>query len=104
MTTKLAVPAYVNYGRWVADCPFCPGAEQVYGELQHKDRIPYPYGIVDSTLHCGYTGKTAPVVFPAHAPQIISILRRRPRARNRNWYPHESVQDLIDENRAHGVG
>lgn len=96
--------AYVNYDRWVADCPFCPSAEQIWPQgLRRMEGVPYPFGIVGGTLHCGHTGQTCPVVFPEKAPEILEVLRHRPYKRNRNWFPHETVADLRRENVEHGV-
>lgn len=105
MMDTVAVAVRVNQGRWIADCPFCPGAEKIWpgGRLQYRPDVPHPFGIVDSTLHCGYSGEKAPVVFPADAPLIHQLLEKRPDPHNRNWTPGETVEDLIFENLSHGV-
>lgn len=103
--TDVVAYAYVNHGRWVADCPFCPGAERVWpsGQLQRNDDVDYPFGITRSGLHCGFTGRTCPVVFPEQAPAIDAVLTKRPVEATRNWRPGETVADLTAENVEHGV-
>lgn len=96
--------AYVNHGRWVADCPRrgCTNARLL------KER--------DATFHCNVCKLVASIEWPADADAIWEALERRPVPRTRNWYPagHElalrfglphgqSVQDLYDENHENGV-
>jgi hypothetical protein len=92
------VNARVNRGRWLADCPFCTGAELVLGD-----------DAVFMCLSCGNQesgGKFLLVKFPTSGdvPEIEAALMKRPE-RFRNWTPGlESLDDLIAENRAHGIG
>lgn len=89
------VEAYINHGRWVADCPFCPGAEIVWRE--------------DATFFClscfneQADFRCVPIAFPLNAGEIENILERRPVAATRNWLPHETAKALRDENRREGV-
>lgn len=81
------VDAYVNHGRWVADCPLCNGAELVApGEA----------------MLCGSCGATHTVVFPDHATDIEEALAKRP-AMKRNWNPDETVDELIAQNIERGI-
>jgi len=79
------VHAYVNHGRWVADCP-CNGAELVApGEL----------------MVCGSCGARNEVKFPANIDGIEGALEMRPPT-NQNWHG-ESVESLVAENIDHGL-
>jgi len=42
------------------------------------------------------------IVFPRDKNKIMEALRLRDRE-NMNWIPGESLQDILDENKAHGV-
>lgn len=89
------VLAYVNHGRWVADCPECGGGILV--------RI-VPSERVDRTT-CRDCGSEVGIVRPddevvAAGEDVLS--RRRPE--NRNWDPsRETVADLKAENARYGV-
>lgn len=43
-----------------------------------------------------------PVVWPDDPEAIVGLTVNRP-IPNRNWYPHESIDDLRAENELHGV-
>lgn len=80
-----AVDAYVNHGRWVADCP-CNGAERVApGE----------------DMECGGCGAASPVKFPAGAAEIDRLLVKRVPA-NQNWRG-EDMAEVLGENIAAGL-
>lgn len=96
--------AYVNHGRWVAGCPRkdCSNAR----ELKARE----------GTFHCNNCQMIAPISWPTEADAIFKVLAKRPVPQTRNWFPdgHElavranvphgqSVKDLHDENREHGV-
>lgn len=72
-----AALAYVNWGRWVADCPVpgCHDAQQLTpGAL---------------SMMCA-DGHMSPVQWPGDAKSVTAIsdaLNVRPDERNRNWYP-----------------
>ena len=77
--------AYVNHGRWVADCPipFC-------GQAWLADRIP---------VECENCGQPpGPIEWPTEQERIESLLAVRPVPQTRNWLPGETVDDLIAEN------
>ena len=84
------ISAQVNHGRWIAVCTDCGN-----GMLTHKE---WKLAACDE---CGaiYTD----VRFPAKAADIETVLLHRPHRMTQNWFPHESVKDLIRENRANGV-
>jgi hypothetical protein len=78
------VYAYVNHGRWVADCP-CGGAELV---------------TEDQPLLCGSCGGIRPVVWPEDVEGIERALADRVRQDTQNWRPGESVEMLEVEGRS----
>lgn len=69
--------AYVNHGRWIADCPNdCGNALQLEPN--------------QTTFHCGGAGgcgQISPVEWPADRQEIWDALMERPRPKNRNWFP-----------------
>lgn len=96
--------AYVNHGRWIADCPrpHCANAEK----LQPRQ----------GTFHCSNCKQVADVDWPADADEIWAVLEVRPVPQTRNWFPanHElalrsgtvhgqTVADLRAENDEYGV-
>jgi hypothetical protein len=87
--------AYVNHGRWVADCPAstCTGAE-----LVDPDE---PRFYCLSCYNAAFDGRWLPVRFPPEPERkaIERALLDRPRARNRNWFPGETVEQLEEEHR-----
>lgn len=93
------VVAYVNWSRWVADCP----TEGCYGALVVSAE--------DPRFYCPYCfnepagNQYLAVSFPDAATRdaIAEQLLARPFEANRNWLPHESVADLAAENDAHAV-
>jgi hypothetical protein len=98
--------AYMNHGRWVAQCDTdgCTGAERVWpGGQIRVTRTGAEYGITGSVMHCANCGQTSRVTFPDERKRIDSLLARRVVPERRNWYPSESVEDLIEENAAHGL-
>lgn len=81
------VYAYVNHGRWVANCHCLGGAELV---TEGEEFL------------CGNCGSVRPVVWPADIEQIEAALARRPTV-NQNWQPGETVQLLAAENLVRGI-
>lgn len=83
------VAAYANHGRWVADC-VCGGAEIV---------------CCDRPMVCGSCGRRCQVDWPDGWQRAEALLDARPLTSTRNWYPdRETVDALVAENVAHGVG
>lgn len=90
-----AVKAYVNHGRWIADCPDCRGAENA--------TLDDP---VFMCLGCGNEsigGALRPVEFPDDDTrrEIELILNDRKTA-HQNWFFDEPVEKLELENSKHG--
>lgn len=65
--------AYINYGRWIADCPTgCKSAEQLEAH---------------QSLFCCHECKAmAPVEWPPNPEELWEALADRPKG-NRNWFP-----------------
>ena len=93
---RAPIPAYVNHGRWVADCPACrTGLQLPRGPRQVKAEF---VQVSDACVSCEYPIQ---VVMPEDADLIDNALASRRLMVNRNWYPHESVGDLLAENLLH---
>lgn len=83
---------YANWGRWVVGCsrPFCFSAMQVYPG--------------QTWVACGDCGEMiADLLWPADPEGVETVLNLRPDVRTRNWFPGETLLDLLQENAAHGV-
>ncbi len=79
--------AYVNHGRWVADCAAgCGNAHLVE-----------PGDVFD----CEICGTSDAVTFPDDMASIGEVLASRILPQTRNWLPGETVQHLVSENDAH---
>jgi hypothetical protein len=99
--------AYVNHGRWIADCPrpHCNSARR----LEPRQ----------ARFHCageGGCGMDCPVGWPPNPDELWEVLERRPVPMTRNWFPAghglavragvehgQTVADLVAENHEHGV-
>jgi hypothetical protein len=84
------VLAYVNHGRWIADCHRCGSGLAI--TLNSSDGYCFECGAVH--LH---------VAWPDKWEQIEGLLLYRPVMSTRNWYPNESVSALKAENVSHGL-
>ena len=84
-----AIQAYVNHGRWIAECPDCRNAQ-----LACK---------TDPRFLCNECGNVAvgklwrQVVFPPNVNGIENQLTNRP-LENQNWSPGESRMSLAVDN------
>lgn len=124
MTTL--VQAYVNYGRWVADCPAvgCNSAAQLRGSAppepeisaliltdEQDKQMPWKR---DEMFYCTACGQLAQVIWPDDEIGIFETLCERRNQANRNWYPNghtfavehglccgQSVEELHVEHLAH---
>lgn len=66
--------AYVNFGRWVAECPTGCGSACAL-----EDNQPF--------VHCQECTNFCPVLWPDNAQEIWDELVKRPLPRTRNWFP-----------------
>lgn len=95
------IHAYINHGRWIAECPQCHWAIAIRPRQLAGSRFVcgvLPHG-KDVATGCGYTDS---VRFPSDAKSIEQVLRSRPTPQS-NWKPGESLTNLRRENRAHGL-
>lgn len=83
--------AYVNHGRWLADCPLGDGEARLVNPAYE--------------FFCIGCGNTFAVLWPdaKTMKQITKVLEQRPASGSQNWYPHESVADLTAENADRGL-
>jgi ribosomal protein L37AE/L43A len=88
-----AAVAYVNHGRWVARCPFCPSAQLVDPDDPRWFCARCENAFVD--------GAYTTVRFPGDVADVEAALCVRPNERNRNWLPGETAADLRAESDAH---
>lgn len=86
--------AYVNHGRWVADCPtpFCAGAVVLLTDA------PFMCG---NCLNAERGFRYRLVSWPAERGEIEEILSARLLPENANWYPGEPLERLTIENEVH---
>ena len=96
---RSTVAAFINHGRWLAQCPSCPSS--AYVSLD----VPLFW-----CVECGQVdnpGYWYEVVLPAARAAIESVLLKRPLVRNvashRNWVPEETLQMLRNENLRQGI-
>jgi hypothetical protein len=86
--------AYVNWGRWVAQCSWqirCDAALELTG--------------AENGFRCPECGGDNAIVWPSAemVAGIGRILLMRPHRKNQNWLPGETLQDLMQENAEHGI-
>lgn len=95
--------AYVNYGRWIAECPSSDG-----GALELDPH--------QGMFNCPECKALMPIEWPYDADAIWNELEKRPAARNRNWFPSghdlalrsgrphgQTIDELREEAEANGV-
>lgn len=119
------VTAYLNFGRWLVDCPKHGknGATEVtLGTTEYIAPCCYPGSVAQfvgvtkgriTVIPDESARATArnlalendevyQVIFPEDAPQILEALAVRP-IKNQNWVPGETVEFLQAENVEHGA-
>lgn len=102
--------AYVNHGRWVADCPAGCGSAL---NLRPRETT-YVCAVFDGGQMVAGCGACSAVAWPAGAVWIWDALLRRPNPLTRNWAPAghrqalatgfpqgQTVADLIAETYLH---
>lgn len=90
------VVAYVNHGRWVAQCE-CMSAQLVTAADQRFYCV--------ECFNVAFDGRWRAVTFPAphELEEIEAVLELRPQRRRQNWEPGETVELLAAENLEHGL-
>lgn len=89
--------AYLNHGRWVADCP--GGCNCALRLEPGSDYDCSPIHAKSPTGSCCLAMKSA-VIWPDNIAEIEAAVRQRP-ARNQNWQPGETIALLEAENAEH---
>jgi len=84
------VMAFVNKGKWLIKCE-CGGAEKAWEEGLF---------MCQSCWNAGHKHKCRRSIFPEQREEIERLLDKRP-LENRNWFPGETVDDLLRENKEH---
>jgi hypothetical protein len=94
---------YLNWGRWVADCP------RGCGNAEHFGRDPdtgHVGGLTATAYRCGSAGHGCGLLcaadWPDNMAEIEQLVADRV-MRNRNWRPDEDLRDLLADNLAHGI-
>ena len=95
-TNAKPATAYVNHGRWVADCPtpHCAGAIVLYRDTFLCGNC--------LNVECGYRYRM--VLWPAEKGVVEETLSKRFLPETANWRPGETMQQLRSENAAHMIG
>lgn len=115
------VTAYLNWGRWLIDCPTCKTAllarehticlvcfphieakalrDVGGGLLRPVDDVEL---IEQAREQARKAGAVLEPVYPAERNAIEAILRVRPDRSNFNWLPGETLDDLRLQNIQHG--
>lgn len=88
--------AYVNHGRWVADCPR-PGGLCLSAEWLDNPAEPLRWRF--QCTNCGYG---ADIAWPREAAGIEEVLGKRPVPQTRNWFPHDHPR-AIRSGTEHGL-
>lgn len=90
------IRAYVNHGRWLAECPSAGCGGAVITDSSDPLFLCY---------QCGRGWYN--VIFPPQKTTIEALLLVRPRIGNhpstRNWIPGETVADLVRQNQERGI-
>ena len=98
--SAVPIAAYVNHGRWLADCSCgaavaCEPGIDIAVCFGHQDQDD-PSGAVETRIHTS-------LVWPQNRGVIESALHKRPMNRNRNWRTDEDAAGLERENVASGL-
>jgi acetylornithine deacetylase/succinyl-diaminopimelate desuccinylase-like protein len=110
--------AYIYSGAWVGDCPRECGNTEFLFDLEQPRNPVSPRTVRKAGFYCSYCHLSADIDWPSELEMqaLMAVLQFRPIPHNRNWYPADhkvavnfrlphgqSVQDLVEENLAHGV-
>lgn len=85
------VEAHASWSRWAARCGLCPWGTDL------RRLTPY--------IECLFCGTVTEVIWPSDSMMdaVERLLMMRPDPSTRNWFPHETLHDLMFENGAHGI-
>lgn len=84
------VLAHAYYGYWRAECPTCHVGQKVSGE---------------NGFTCPHDGTSIEIMWPSPDMKagVERLLGMRPYPMTQNWYPGETLPDLMRENARHGI-
>lgn len=89
--TDARMPARAYCGMWIVDCGLCTNAEHIDPSSEAVD--------------CTYCGARLEIIWPTleMIRGVERLLSMRPLPYTRNWWPGETLNDLVWENGEHGV-
>ena len=92
------VEAHASWGAWAARCGLCPNGTP-FRHLPGYLRPGTPQ------WECWLCGTVTEVIWPSEAMMagVERLLMMRPDPTTRNWFPPETLHDLMFENGAHGI-
>lgn len=88
--------AYINQGRWLADCPTAGCG----GSMMLLPGTPY---LCATCLNVEIGHRWRRIAWPKSRTEIERVLSLRLLPEQANWWPSESVDALRAENAAHGL-
>lgn len=91
ISDEASLLARVNYSRWVVSCPNCDNVEFAFED-----------GLFFCSSCQNRNKKSRQVIMPKERYEIETILGKR-LIKNRHWNSTETIEDLLVENKAHGV-
>lgn len=91
LLTTAQARAYVNFGRWIADCPLGCGNAYALQPNQPQFFCQLPHG-------CGHI---ASIEWPSNPDEIWEALQERRMPKTRNWFP-QSHELALRSNSPHG--
>ncbi|MHA2062934.1 MAG: hypothetical protein ACXABY_00990 [Candidatus Thorarchaeota archaeon] len=99
---KWNTSAYLNHGRWIADCPLMHEGQPCMGAECVTEDDPVFFCLSCGNQHVG--GDFIKVVFPKKKDRdkVELSLAERPESL-RNWIPGETPKKIAKENRKHGI-
>lgn len=89
--TGYVAEAHASWGQWAARCGYCPHGQALQRFTQH--------------FQCPECGKVTEIIWPPAemVAGVERLLMMRPAPANRNWFPGETLHDLMFENGQHGI-
>lgn len=90
-TKERTAVAFLEQGRWIVKCPFCPNGAQLAAKTDHR-------WFCTECLNLAVGQRWVPVAWPKRVTEIEVVLMRRPNRENRNCLPGETVEQLLGEN------
>lgn len=97
--------ARFNWDKWLVDCAHCTSGLKPGVHLYEDGRlVRYAVEWGDTSMICWDCGQvTENIAWPPDPGAIEVILFMRPDEQNRNWWPGETLAELLLENITHGI-